>query len=652
MKLPFVDRPVDRTRRRWTRRATGMALALILGASLTVAAQPPEPPPAPSPDQPPAAQQAPDAPAAPAKGPAAAPAQPPAPSPQQAPASPPVPQPTPTPRPTSEARPEAPETGTAAQPAPTRTPAPTGDPAASEATPPEAPAAPAADADPFRCGDRPNRPIFKLGQDHLVRVDDSVRELVVVFGSARVEGEVCGDLVAVLGNVELGSQAYVRGSMTVVGGTLTVEGPAEVEGDLVVVGGAIDAPPNFSPGRDQVLVGIPVIGDRLLGIVPWLTRGLVYGRLIVPDLAWNWWVVVITLFVSLMLNLLFPRATGLATGVTQSRPLSAFAAGLLVLLLSGPFVTLLAISVIGTAVIPFVMLGMFAAWVVGSIAVARWIGASVIRQDDPDDRLASTRSLLIGFAVKVVAYMIPLVGLTVWALAGVLGLGAATMAFIGAFRAENPRRTPKVPPVPPVPPTPLTSGPAGYADTYGPPPPPPYDAPAGDEALPAGDTETPASDPSSPPTGDAGPRQAPPPARPPGSAPSSFDLRRFQRGGLWERLGAFVLDAILVALFTDAIGLDDRDGAYILLLLAYHVAFWTWKGTTLGGLVLRLRLVKVDGRPLAFTDALVRGLTGIFSIGAAGIGFLWMLRDEQRQTWHDLVAGTLVVRVPAGWPLP
>jgi len=28
------------------------------------------------------------------------------------------------------------------------------------------------------------------------------------------------------------------------------------------------------------------------------------------------------------------------------------------------------------------------------------------------------------------------------------------------------------------------------------------------------------------------------------------------------------------------------------------------------------------------------------------------MRDEQRQSWHDMVAGTLVVKVPRGLPLP
>ena len=53
-----------------------------------------------------------------------------------------------------------------------------------------------------------------------------------------------------------------------------------------------------------------------------------------------------------------------------------------------------------------------------------------------------------------------------------------------------------------------------------------------------------------------------------------------------------------------------------------------------------------------FVDALVRGLSGMFSIAALGIGCLWMINDPERQTWHDKIAGALVVKVPRDLVLP
>src|SRR5690606_9498997 len=88
------------------------------------------------------------------------------------------------------------------------------------------------------------------------------------------------------------------------------------------------------------------------------------------------------------------------------------------------------------------------------------------------------------------------------------------------------------------------------------------------------------------------------------------------------------------------------DGMFFFLLLVYHIAFWAWKGTTLGGIICNLRVTRTDGTDLRPVDAVVRGLSGIFSIAALGIGCFWMLQDPERQMWHDKIAGTLVVKVP------
>jgi uncharacterized RDD family membrane protein YckC len=126
------------------------------------------------------------------------------------------------------------------------------------------------------------------------------------------------------------------------------------------------------------------------------------------------------------------------------------------------------------------------------------------------------------------------------------------------------------------------------------------------------------------------------------------------RATFLTRLGAFVLDVLLVAMTTRLLDLDfDRGlGRLFLFLLVYHIAFWTWQGTTVGGIICQLRVIRTDGSPVRFVDALVRGLSSIFSFAVLGLGCLWILRDPERQAWHDRIAGTYVVEVPKGWPLP
>jgi hypothetical protein len=141
--------------------------------------------------------------------------------------------------------------------------------------------------------------------------------------------------------------------------------------------------------------------------------------------------------------------------------------------------------------------------------------------------------------------------------------------------------------------------------------------------------------------------EAPPPLQ-----AVATDLAVYPRATFLDRAAAFALDAILVGIAVNVLGLTRHDGYYPLLLLAYHIAFWAWRGTTLGGIIVGLRVVRVQGTDLRFADALVRGLTAIFSIAALGIGCFWMLQDPEKQMWHDKIAGTLVVKVPRHLVLP
>jgi uncharacterized RDD family membrane protein YckC len=78
---------------------------------------------------------------------------------------------------------------------------------------------------------------------------------------------------------------------------------------------------------------------------------------------------------------------------------------------------------------------------------------------------------------------------------------------------------------------------------------------------------------------------------------------------------------------------------------AFFAWYWTHGGQTLGMRAWRIRVVKLDGRPVGSLGAIVRFGAGVLSILPLGLGFWWALVDERRRCWHDLVAGTVVVRV-------
>ena len=118
------------------------------------------------------------------------------------------------------------------------------------------------------------------------------------------------------------------------------------------------------------------------------------------------------------------------------------------------------------------------------------------------------------------------------------------------------------------------------------------------------------------------------------------------RAGFWIRVAALALDGILVGIL---VGMLGGVGKYMLLLLAaYGAVMWKLKGTTIGGIVCGLKVVRLDGREIDWATAIVRALGCFLSLAVVGLGFIWVAIDDEKQSWHDKIAGTTVVRVPKG----
>jgi uncharacterized RDD family membrane protein YckC len=470
--------------------------------------------------------------------------------------------------------------------------------------------------DPFFRIGGPN--VVRLWQDFVLREGESSRDVVVVSGNATIAGEVDGDVVDVLGSVKIDRTAVIHGSVVVVAGNATVDDGAVVRRDLMVYGGSSFVPAAFSPGGQHIIVGNSWMGDQVRSLVPWVTHGLLWGRLIVPSLGWIWGVMAMVLIVTLAINLLLHRAVGQCADAIAARPASTFLTGLLMLLLTGPIAVLLAATVIGLAIVPFFVCAVVVAWIAGKVGVSRWIGRSILGHGSDETQLQAMIAVVLGFAGVCLLYMVPIVGIVTWALAGVFGLGSASLTVMGALRRERPPAPPKAP---------------GVREASV-----PLETPF--QAVPPVE-----------PYATAAPE--PPPA-PPSPPPSGLAL--MPRATFIQRLAAGALDVLLV-LFVFNMFLDhlfwfrhDVDGQ-MFLLLAYFIVFWSWKGTTLGGIVCHLRVTRTDGRPLAGSDAIIRGLASLFSFVPLGIGFFWILRDPQQQAWHDKIAGTYVVKVPKDWPV-
>ena len=135
-----------------------------------------------------------------------------------------------------------------------------------------------------------------------------------------------------------------------------------------------------------------------------------------------------------------------------------------------------------------------------------------------------------------------------------------------------------------------------------------------------------------------------------------------EKVGFWRRTGAYLIDAIGLAIITNIIGgilfpapagvPQDFTAAYsrssgfnTLVDLVYFVGLWVyWGGQTLGMKALGIKVVKTDGSALTISTGIIRFIGLVISIICLLIGVIWVAFDANKQGWHDKMAGTYVVK--------
>jgi uncharacterized RDD family membrane protein YckC len=183
---------------------------------------------------------------------------------------------------------------------------------------------------------------------------------------------------------------------------------------------------------------------------------------------------------------------------------------------------------------------------------------------------------------------------------------------------------------------------------------------------------TPEPAPAAPPPVAAAPPPPPPAAPPPTSWETPADLTAgpapgWVFGGAGERLVAYIVDivitgivVVLIAIVGAAItvgGASSDSGfltgtgivilvfAAVIVPLAYFPWFWARSGATPGMRMFGLQVVRDrDGGPISGGQAVLR-LIGYWIDGVVFyLGYIWILIDKRKRGWHDLIAGTVVVK--------
>jgi uncharacterized RDD family membrane protein YckC len=424
-----------------------------------------------------------------------------------------------------------------------------------------------------------------LGDTHVTGpVGNSV---VSVLGNTYVDSEISENVVSVLGDVELGPHAVVNGEVATIGGTLVRDPAAKVNGSVQTVtmfhhGGGLD------------------------GFHAWVRHALLYGRplAIAPGLGWAWTIAAIFMVLYLLIAMLFPRGIERSVRTMEEAPGSSVLAAFLTLLLKPVVFMLVFITVIGIMLVPFMVVALWVIGLFGKAVAFAWLGRRLLPKRESPETWFTVLTVLIGGLLATVLYLVPVLGFIVYKGLDILGVGIVVYTLLQVMRANRAAANP--PPAATIPPTEsaASEAPAGVADAAG---------AASASAAPA-------------------PRPAP------------VAATSYPRAGFWIRMAALWLDIIIVAIACNFLHLHD--GLFMIAVAAYGAVMWKLRGTTVGGIVCNLRIVRQDGRELDWATAIVRGLACFLSTIALGLGFLWIAFDGERQGWHDKIAGTVVVRVP------
>jgi uncharacterized RDD family membrane protein YckC len=440
-------------------------------------------------------------------------------------------------------------------------------------------------------------------------VTGSVRQsAVAVLGDTLIDGPVDGDVVSVFGNVLLGAHANVGGDVVAVGGKVERDPAAQVRGTVQTVLGGFAG---FS------------------WLKPWIENCLFYGRplAIAPGLGWAWTLALCLLALYAGLAWLFRDGVTRCVHTLETQPGMTLVAALITMLLTPVLLVLLCITFIGIAAVPFVAAALLCASLFGKTVMLAWLGHRALGARSVDRLGHPSLAVLVGGAIVLVLYLVPVLGFIVYKLLGLFGLGAVVYTLVllaRARRAERPNR--------------VAAAGVGVASAAA--------ASLGTATEPGA-----AADPG------VAPNPAVPPdpgshataAHPPGGAAPVISAAGLPRAGFWIRMAALLLDTLLVGFLMGM--LHHGFHLQLLVLATYGAVMWKLRGSTVGGIVFDLHVVRLDDRPVDWETAIVRALGCFLSLAVIGLGFFWIGFDAGKQAWHDKIAGTVVVRVRKGVPL-
>ena len=121
--------------------------------------------------------------------------------------------------------------------------------------------------------------------------------------------------------------------------------------------------------------------------------------------------------------------------------------------------------------------------------------------------------------------------------------------------------------------------------------------------------------------------------------------------GFWERFVASLIDGLILFVVNFALGLVIKNVFFGLgLNTVIQILYFTYfesslKQATIGKQLMNMKVVDKNGDRLTPAGALIRSLSKFISALILMIGYIMAAFDARKQSLHDKIAGTFVVKV-------
>jgi hypothetical protein len=238
----------------------------------------------------------------------------------------------------------------------------------------------------------------------------------VYGGGAKVLGHVSGNVVALGGSVTISGE--VDGNVTAFGGSVTLLTTARVAGDVEAWGGHV------AHMSGATVAGNVESGDRMRDFA----GGLWPGDITTWHFPAFWllgWAVVAALVATLL-----PERTARVRQVARAALGRSLLVGLLTAVLGMGLAVLLFATCIGIPFSLLLLVGLFAAWVLGMVAISLWLGERLLSVMSRG-RSSPVLAVVVGATVLTIMESIPCAGVALTLVASCIGLGAALLSRFG-----------------------------------------------------------------------------------------------------------------------------------------------------------------------------------------------------------------------------